>query len=143
MLCMVCVNCLEGLYDASCTPRLGLRSAFKECDVSSDAPEIEKYIYGHHKTLLSFKSSAGLGCALCSRFDPEQPRSDRRNRKLEATGYFSCLIVSNVKENEFSATIGYHYITTACQFVRIRGRSRVSTIFFFRISTRHVQRFVQ
>lgn len=98
MLCDVCKDSLEGMWDPVRTERLALRENFstfthandssprlEESSVSEVEKEVERYVFGHHKTINSFLRSKAAGCVQCSRYP-----SQWGNHKF---GYFSVFSV--------------------------------------------------
>lgn len=98
MLCDVCKDSLEGMWDPLRTKRLELRENFsifkdledssrslEESSVSEVEKEVERYVFGHHETRNSFLRSRAAGCVQCSRYP-----SDHHRGKL---GYFSVFSV--------------------------------------------------
>lgn len=98
MLCDVCKDSLEGMWDPLRTKRLELRENFsifktakdsfprlEESSVSEVEKEVERYVFGHHETRNSFLRSKAAGCVQCSRYS-----SDHDRGKL---GYFSVFSV--------------------------------------------------
>lgn len=91
MLCDVCKDSLEGMWDPLRTKRLELRENFAFYDDSSSSSEessdseveteVERYVFGHHETRDSFLRSKAAGCVQCSRYP-----SDYDGGRL---GYFS------------------------------------------------------
>jgi hypothetical protein len=108
MLCDICRNGLEGMWDPTKTLRLGVYAEwFPPKKKSSGNPtprteaedsrlDAERYVFAHHKTLDSFQQSQGLGCVQCNRFMgfeselPPYPLNDgKRIPQAEEAGYFS------------------------------------------------------
>lgn len=107
MLCNVCKDGLEGMWDPSRSKRLALLKDFMASyhdDDNDNAPGLHRtstgdlthhganeYVYGHHKDRASFLASMREGCAMCNRF--RYPTSDI-NPKLQKLGYFSVFHVT-------------------------------------------------
>ncbi|KAK0384150.1 hypothetical protein NLU13_8239 [Sarocladium strictum] len=108
MLCSVCKDGLEGMWDPSRSKRLILFKDFRP-GVSRDTEQsldrrhassandfsrykVGEYVYGHHKSKASFLASIRKGCAMCNRFS--LLRSDGNNSRLKSLGYFSVFYVS-------------------------------------------------
>ncbi|KAF2465673.1 HET-domain-containing protein [Lindgomyces ingoldianus] len=107
MLCDICRDGLEGMWDAARTPRLALCDDWHESvndeddeienenekplPIDDDQVEVEKYIYAHHPTKESFLQSMRQGCVMCNRFDPNQHHEP--SPKFEGLGYFSVFYV--------------------------------------------------
>jgi hypothetical protein len=83
MLCEICRRGLEGISDPTATPRVDIVSqpAQQENDVC-DLLEVERYVYGHHRTRRSLLDSHSIGCCICF----QTTQSFRRGGKLEDRG---------------------------------------------------------
>lgn len=109
MLCRVCIDGLEGMWDPSRSKRLALAKDFdntedsrlqdSELQVLTSVNVVQvnhpgsmrpdQYVFGHHKTKESFDASIQEGCAMCNRF-----RGDGApNPKIQELGYFSVFLV--------------------------------------------------
>ncbi|USP76157.1 HET-domain-containing protein [Curvularia clavata] len=98
MLCDVCKNGLEGIWDPTQTPRLCSLEYFgEELPESAEGPDI---VFGHHKDEASFRRSIDEGCAMCNRFGgiPERAKAPN-NPLLEALDYFSVFWIYRVVED--------------------------------------------
>lgn len=85
MLCTVCCNAMEGIWDPSKTRRLGLRPIWKVGDqVLSD---VERLTYGLHASKESLEQSQRHGCVVCSSL------GDRDVGSLGRFGYFTTFSV--------------------------------------------------
>jgi len=74
MLCDVCKRCLEGMHDPTVTPRL---RATEQGEHRSRRTllDIEKHVFGHHRTRDSLVQSMEQQCLLCVKFkDHEHDR---------------------------------------------------------------------
>ncbi|KAI1267858.1 hypothetical protein F5Y18DRAFT_424157 [Xylariaceae sp. FL1019] len=112
MLCQICHQSLEMLHDPSKTNRLGLRSDILSCDPFFDSdkdrlrwPELEQYVFGHHKTLASFQDSIDRNCIICNRFGSTEIDN---NQPYEHLGYFSLFTLSlDSGRNRLSMAVHY------------------------------------
>ncbi|KAK7227905.1 hypothetical protein V2G26_000075, partial [Clonostachys chloroleuca] len=75
MLCEVCSEVLQGIWDPAKTQRVCRLEDFYHGNIvppnrtkPEDPNHPENYIFGHHITQESFKKSALDGCVVCSRF---------------------------------------------------------------------------
>ncbi|KAI1269272.1 hypothetical protein F5Y18DRAFT_180406 [Xylariaceae sp. FL1019] len=104
MLCNICQRGLEGIADASMTPRLGLHSDIfgdysmtpRNHTYSTETARVrvpDRHVFGHHKTLESFQASMAQGCVMCNRYSPKATDVGR-NEAIERLGYFSVFQVS-------------------------------------------------
>lgn len=118
MLCNVCRNGLEGIWDSSKTKRVCSWDEWSrdEADAAESQEEAEtgtlhpqtawistsdsiavpledlepqKCMFGHHVTEESFLQAIKDGCVMCNRFDYKGPR----NLKIEQHGYYSLFSV--------------------------------------------------
>lgn len=76
MLCDVCKDSLEGIWDPLRTERLGLREDFDFFEVvekrfEEEHSEVERFVFGHHRTRDTFLHSKAAGCVQCSRYETD------------------------------------------------------------------------
>lgn len=115
MLCDICLQGLEGIWDPSKSKRLGATAevfgasedAFDPANlppgvrieknerITAQKLEPELYVFGHHIDLESFKRSIRRGCVMCNRFQLlVEGVNVEENPKLTSLGYFSVFTVS-------------------------------------------------
>ncbi|KAK7752392.1 hypothetical protein SLS62_005730 [Diatrype stigma] len=115
MLCDVCLQGLEGIWDPSKSKRLGTtaevfgasESTFDRANlpstirvernerVTAQKLDPELYVFGHHVDLESFRRSIRRGCVICNRFHLlAEGVNVEENPKLISLGYFSVFTVS-------------------------------------------------
>src|SRR5690349_15954608 len=114
MLCKVCREGLQGIWDPSRTRRVCRVDAFmrdeatipdskfvtvepylavEPCDPESLRPEL--YMFGHHLTRESFERSISNGCVMCNIFKPLYNGDvETPNPKITALGYYSLFSIS-------------------------------------------------
>lgn len=111
MLCDICQQGLEGIWDPSRSKRLGtyteLFGSGEKAPDPADLPpnvwsvqekdtapklEPELYVFGHHVDFESFDRSRRRGCVMCNRFRPMKEDIER-NPVLRGLGYFSVFTV--------------------------------------------------
>ena len=113
MLCKVCREGLEGVWDPSKTKRVCRFDEFvadelpvednkfitvetyKTVEVyDPDFRRPEHYMFGHHLSQQSFEQSVRDGCVMCDRFKPWHEGHDgKANPKIIALGYYSLFSV--------------------------------------------------
>ncbi|PYH66923.1 HET domain-containing protein [Aspergillus vadensis CBS 113365] len=94
MLCKICIEGLEGIWDPNRTRRLKTDDSDEEYGNSRGSQwEPERWVFGHHLTRESFLASIEQGCVVCCKFAPLQDMEnlDREtlNTQLEGVEYFS------------------------------------------------------
>jgi len=109
MLCKICREGLQGIWDPSKTKRVCRLDEFEEDEVPFQEskfvtttpyltvepydPECsgpEHYMFGHHLTQESFEQSVRDGCVMCDAFKPlHEERELKPNQKITALGYYS------------------------------------------------------
>ncbi|KAK6956676.1 hypothetical protein Daesc_001955 [Daldinia eschscholtzii] len=114
MLCNVCREGLEGIWDPENSRRLGLFKDFPDIlrDYFQDVEDenydeelsklnlqgVEQYIFGHHVNYDSLVRSQELGCVLCNVFDQFNDRDDI-HPALADLGYYSVFQVILPRSN--------------------------------------------
>lgn len=106
MLCNVCREGLEGIWDSSKTKRVCTVDEWK--DSAEPGPEVdsrfvsktiifedierpdapERFVFGHHATRESFLQSIDQGCVFCNRFALLEKDAEP-NPKISRLGYYS------------------------------------------------------
>lgn len=109
MLCKVCREGLQGIWDPSKTKRVCRIDEFQVDEAPSEEskfvivetyktvkpydPEFgrpEHYMFGHHLTQASFEQSVRDGCVMCDAFKPWHDGYEAKpNPKIAALGYYS------------------------------------------------------
>ncbi|PNY23155.1 Uncharacterized protein TCAP_06896 [Tolypocladium capitatum] len=109
MLCKVCCEGLQGIWDPSKTKRVCHIDEFRDDDlpiedskfvwfetvktVEPQDPEFcrpEHYMFGHHLTQQSFEQSVRDGCVMCEIFKPSNEAQEvKPDPKITALGYYS------------------------------------------------------
>ncbi|KAI5923474.1 HET-domain-containing protein [Camillea tinctor] len=102
MLCNVCREGLEGIWDPDRTKRLGKLEDFSEIiDIQFQDPEeidnvtlleVENYVFGHHTSYDSLLRSKRQGCVACNTFG-ESNDADDLNLTFAAFGYYSVFCI--------------------------------------------------
>ncbi|KAI5927092.1 heterokaryon incompatibility protein-domain-containing protein [Camillea tinctor] len=113
MLCEICRDGLQGIWDPTLTRRLGpveeilntqpedrnmdripnFRVGSRRERDEYTMREPEYYVFAHHPDFTSFEQSMARGCAMCNRFRPT-PDDAALNPKLKEFGCFSAFAVS-------------------------------------------------
>ncbi|KAL9072092.1 MAG: hypothetical protein Q9157_005235 [Trypethelium eluteriae] len=121
MLCDVCLHGLEGMWDPNRTTRLAFKSDLESDDpdprgkyldflrkrsqsqtspateLRGKRPEVEMYIYGHHRTDSSWESSSEKGCVMCYPFEPKAGK--HKLAKILDPGWFTCFQIHGLEES--------------------------------------------
>ncbi|RYO82370.1 hypothetical protein DL766_004750 [Monosporascus sp. MC13-8B] len=110
MICEVCREGLEGIWDPAKTKRIGLLRDFPDVmhllhpDVEDedgfevvlneyDVLEPEQFVFGHHADYDSLLRSKEQGCVTCNQFGEVNDRDDE-NEHLKELGYYSVFTVN-------------------------------------------------
>ncbi|KAK1993451.1 HET-domain-containing protein [Colletotrichum falcatum] len=115
MLCKVCKDGIEGVWDPNRSKRVALVKDFDDdmgpdsedgdgtpTNGTSKGPDLpmglspDQYVYGLHKDMASLNASIQQGCAMCNRF--AYPFASRPNPWLKELGYLSVFRVSLDRE---------------------------------------------
>ncbi|KAJ1324736.1 HET domain-containing protein [Microdochium nivale] len=121
MLCDVCKNGLEGMWDPTRTERV---ASFEDFIIWTDEKRTPlkglEHVFGHHKTEASFKVATADGCTICNKYTTAElggpPVGHQRHRNID---YFSVFYVLDGKGTQ-SSELGEPLMV--CNF----GRSRAS-----------------
>lgn len=110
MLCNICLQGLQGIWDPTKTKRVCRLDEFqgREEDLPSDTPGLirvetyktvephdpenyrpEHYIFGHHVTKESYEQSVRDGCVMCDAVSAKFGREPKPDPKITALGYYS------------------------------------------------------
>ncbi|KAI0382352.1 HET-domain-containing protein [Hypomontagnella monticulosa] len=117
MICDVCREGLEGVWDPGQTKRVGMLQDFPEIlrlrfrDVDDEGfdkvlsglklTEPERYVFGHHANYDSLLKSRRQGCVACNEIDDiEADSHDDANSRLAELGYYSVFCIG-ISEAEF------------------------------------------
>ncbi|PFH58308.1 hypothetical protein XA68_13889 [Ophiocordyceps unilateralis] len=125
MLCKVCIDGLEGMWDPSRSKRLARSQDFIKklhprddgtpSDVteqvsnsghpSTDAPDLDslgpnEIVYGHHKAIDSYITSMEEGCTFCNYLATMYDCEDTGNSVIEVLGYYSVFTFILLKSGE-------------------------------------------
>ncbi|KAI1494884.1 HET-domain-containing protein [Biscogniauxia mediterranea] len=102
MLCNICREGLEGIWDPNRTKRLGKLRDFPEIldfqfqDIEQldgvDLLEVENYVFGHHESYDSLLQSKEQGCVACNTFG-ESNDADDLNPAFADLGYYSVFCI--------------------------------------------------
>ena len=143
MLCNVCKDGLEGMWDPASSKRLGLEREFKKeylgrrAEVAEQTPqggpqvhsldkaerqEFENYIYGHHVDETSLLRSRQEGCVVCYLFAPPSVVK----KKIEKLDYISVFSVS-LKEGKLIMVVYSGGALTYFDLVPVGGKMHVGT----------------
>lgn len=114
MLCKVCREGLQGIWDPSKTNRVCRIDEFEEDKVPSEDPEFvtvetyktvkpydpdfrrpEHYMFGHHLTRESFEQSVRDGCVMCNAFVPwHEGYGGKSDPNITKFGYHSLFSIA-------------------------------------------------
>ncbi|GAQ40529.1 HET domain-containing protein [Aspergillus tubingensis] len=125
MLCKICKEGLEGIWDPERTRRLKIDDSDEEYGNGRGSQwEPEIWVFGHHLNRESFVASIEQGCVVCYKFAPLQDMEnlDREtlNTQLEGVEYFSVFKIL-LKPRCVEMTVYYGNISGTCDMIPHEG----------------------